>query len=49
MIAIWVIGAIVVIFFILLLNLIGLHIYLIIKGLTTYQFIMMQRDADKKK
>lgn len=44
MIAVWVFAVIILVFAILLLNLIGLHIYLIHKGLTTYQFIMMQRE-----
>jgi hypothetical protein len=44
MVAVWVFSVIVFVFSILLLNLIGLHIYLIYKGLTTYQFIMLQRE-----
>jgi hypothetical protein len=43
MIALWVFSIIPVIFAILLINLVALHIYLISKGITTYQFIMLQR------
>ncbi len=42
-IAVWIFSLIVSIFSILLMNLLGLHIYLIYKGITTYQFIMLQR------
>lgn len=40
----WISGAINSIFSFLLLNLIVLHIYLISKGLSTYEFIMAQRE-----
>ena len=39
----WVIFAIAIIFALLILILVILHIYLIAKGLTTFQFIMMRR------
>ena len=35
----WIFGLILVVFDILLINLIGLHIYLIYEGITTYQFL----------
>ncbi len=44
MIALWVFSVVPVIFAILLINLVALHIYLIRKGITTYQFIMLQRE-----
>ena len=43
MIVIWVFAVVVCVFWILLSNLVVLHLYLIYKGLTTYQFIMQQR------
>jgi hypothetical protein len=43
-VASWISGAINSIFVILLLNLIVLHIYLIANGLSTYDFIMAQRE-----
>ncbi len=49
MITLWVISVFVLVFWILVSNLIGLHIYLICKGLTTYQFIMLQREEERKK
>ena len=49
MIAIWVVCVIVAIFWLLLLNLIWLNLYLIHKGITNYQFIMLQREEEKKK
>ncbi len=49
MIVVWIFSLIAIIFSILLLNLIGLHAYLICKGLTTYQFIMLQREEEKCK
>lgn len=42
--AAWVSGGINSIFVILLINLILLHIYLINKGISTYEFIMAQRE-----
>ena len=44
MVALWVFSLISIVFSILLLNLVALHIYLISKGITTYQFIMLQRE-----
>jgi hypothetical protein len=44
-IAAWISGAINIIFVILLVNLILLHLYLIYKGISTYEFIIAQRDA----
>jgi hypothetical protein len=44
MVAVWVYSFLVGVFAILLINLIGLHFYLISKGITTYQFIIMQRE-----
>jgi hypothetical protein len=44
MIALWIFSVVPVIFAILLINLVALHIYLIRKGITTYQFIMLQRE-----
>ena len=35
----WIFGLILIVFDILLINLIGLHIYLIYEGITTYQFL----------
>jgi len=49
MAAVWAFSAVVAVFCILLMNLVGLHIYLICKGITTYQFIMLQREEEKKK
>jgi len=43
MVTVWVFASIVGIFALLIINLIGLHVYLIFKGLTTYQFILLQR------
>jgi hypothetical protein len=44
MITVWAYSFLVGLFAVLLINLIGLHFYLISKGLTTYQFIIMQRE-----
>lgn len=44
MIALWVFSFIVILVVIMLMNLVGLHIYLIYKGFTTYQFIILQRE-----
>jgi len=41
---VWASSIIVLIFLILILNLIFLHIYLNYLGVTTYQFIMMNRE-----
>lgn len=49
MITVWTFSFIIAIFALLLVNLIGLHIYLISKGITTYQFIIMQRESEKNK
>jgi palmitoyltransferase len=46
--AAWVSGGINSIFAILLVNLILLHIYLFHKGISTYEFIMAQREQEKK-
>jgi hypothetical protein len=43
MIVVWVFAIVVCVFWVLLSNLVVLHLYLIYKGLTTYQFIMQQR------
>lgn len=45
---VWASGILILIFMILLLNLIGLHIYLNYLGLTTYSFIMEGRKAPNK-
>lgn len=45
----WISGAVNSIFSFLLLNLIVLHIYLISKGLSTYEFIMAQREEERLK
>jgi hypothetical protein len=44
----WVSGAINSIFVLLLANLIALHIYLICKGISTYEFIIVQRQKENK-
>jgi hypothetical protein len=49
MIALWVFSVVPVIFAILLFNLVALHIYLICNGITTYQFIMLQREEARRK
>jgi hypothetical protein len=45
----WVSGGINSIFAFLLINLIVLHIYLICKGISTYEFIVAQREEEKRK
>ena len=45
----WVSGGINAIFAFLLINLIVLHIYLICKGISTYEFIIAQREEEKRK
>ena len=45
----WVSGGINSIFAFLLINLIVLHIYLICKGISTYEFIIAQREEEKRK
>ena len=45
----WISGALNSVFAFLLLNLIGLHIYLMCKGMSTYEFIVAQREQEKKK
>lgn len=47
-VAAWVSGSINAIFVLLLANLIVLHIYLIHKGISTYEFIMAQREEERK-
>ncbi len=49
MIALWVYSIVPVVFSVLLFNLVALHIYLICKGITTYQFIMLQREEARRK
>ena len=49
MIALWIFSVVPVIFAILLINLVALHFYLICKGITTYQFIMLQREEARRK
>jgi palmitoyltransferase len=44
----WVSGGINSIFVILLVNLILLHLYLLQKGISTYEFIMAQREQERK-
>lgn len=44
----WISGAINSVFTILLINLIILHIYLLCKGMSTYEFIMAQREAERR-
>jgi DHHC palmitoyltransferase len=44
----WLSGGINSIFVILLINLIGLHIYLMHKGISTYEFIMAQREEERR-
>lgn len=44
-VAAWISGVINAIFVILLVNLILLHLYLIYKGISTYEFIVAQREA----
>lgn len=44
----WAILAVVGILWFLLLNLNILHFYLICKGYTTYQFILLRRDEQRK-
>lgn len=39
----WVMGAVVVVFDFLLLNLIGLHLYLMIEEMTTYDFLTREK------
>jgi hypothetical protein len=46
--AAWVSGSINSIFVLLLINLILLHLYLINKGISTYEFIMAQREEERK-
>lgn len=46
--AAWVSGGINSIFVILLINLILLHLYLLHKGISTYEFIMLQREQERK-
>ena len=45
----WVSGGINAIFAFLLINLIVLHIYLICNGISTYEFIIAQREEEKRK
>lgn len=45
----WCSGTISAIFVILLINLIVLHLYLIYKGISTYEFIMIQRQEEDKR
>ncbi len=47
-IAAWFSGGINSIFVILLVNLIILHLYLMHKGISTYEFIMAQREMERK-
>jgi hypothetical protein len=44
-IAAWISGSINIVFVVLLANLILLHLYLIYKGISTYEFIIAQREA----
>lgn len=45
----WCSGTINAIFVILLINLIMLHLYLIHKGISTYEFIVIQRQEEEKR
>lgn len=47
-IAAWFSGGINSIFVLLLVNLIILHIYLMHKGISTYEFIMAQREEERR-
>jgi hypothetical protein len=44
----WVSGSINAVFVLLLVNLIVLHLYLLHKGISTYEFIMAQREQERK-
>lgn len=44
----WISGAINAVLAFLLLNLILLHVYLMAKGISTYEFIVAQREEDRK-
>ncbi len=48
-VAAWFSGGINTVFVILLFNLIALHVYLMHKGISTYEFIMAQREEERKK
>jgi len=43
----WALFAICLIFSVLIVGLLFLHIFLIIKGLTTFEFIMQKRESEK--
>ena len=45
----WCSGTINAIFVVLLINLIILHLYLIHKGISTYEFIVIQRQDEEKR
>lgn len=45
----WVMGAVVVVFDFLLLNLIGLHLYLMIEEMTTYDFLTREKKEGAQK
>lgn len=45
----WCSGTINAIFVLLLINLIILHLYLIHKGISTYEFIVIQRQEDERR
>ena len=47
MIALWIIAVVIIVFDILILNLNLLHLYLIAKGLTTYELIMQERQTKR--
>ena len=45
----WLSGGINAVFAFLLINLIALHIYLMCNGISTYEFIVAQREEERKK